>query len=177
MANPADPDPAIPLAYATPAAPVVYATFGQRLLAWVIDSAVLGVIQLIALSAVGGGGTLLGKTGMASDTADAVTGWAMLGMFLLSGWAYYALMEASRWQATLGKRAVGIEVADIEGGYATWVQTSVRFVLKFVSAAIFGMGYPLCLLTRRHQTLHDIGANCVVVKATLRPPALPATAQ
>ena len=151
----------IPLSYDTASA-VVYATFGQRFS--VIDSFVLSALQLVGFAAVGGVGLLLEKSGIAADTAEAITGFGALGMFMVIAWAYYALMEASRWQATLGKRAVGIEVADIEGGYATWVQTSVRFVLRFVSGLILGMGYLLCLLTRRHQTLHDIGANCEVVK-------------
>ena len=168
--------PALPLPYAS-GVTVVYATFGQRLMAWVIDSLVLGVGQIVTVMIGGATATLLGKAGVDSDTADSVGGWLMLALFLLSGWAYYAIFESSRWQATLGKCAVGIEVADIEGGYATLLQTTVRFVLRFVSAFILGFGFLLCLLTRRHQTLHDIGANTVVIRSTPRPPALPASVQ
>ncbi len=49
------------------------------------------------------------------------------------------MLESSRWQATLGKRAVGIVVADIEGGNAAFVKTTVRFFLRIVSALPLGL--------------------------------------
>ena len=41
---------------------------------------------------------------------------AVLSAFaILAAWFYFAALESSRWQATLGKMAVGLRVTDIEG--------------------------------------------------------------
>jgi uncharacterized RDD family membrane protein YckC len=40
----------------------------------------------------------------------------------------------------------------------------VRFFLRIISALPLGLGFLYMLLNRRGQTLHDIAANCVVIR-------------
>jgi uncharacterized RDD family membrane protein YckC len=154
-----------------------FASFGQRMLAWLIDGAVLlavrlGVVLVLGLVALG-----IERAGLETETVKVVGGWVVLALLYLCAWPYYALLEAGQGQGTLGKRAVGIQVEDVEGGRATLAQTSVRFFLRPLSAVILGIGFLMAAFTRRRQAMHDIGANCVVTvrPQTFRPYAPPPT--
>jgi hypothetical protein len=100
-----------PAAHAGPATEVGrYAGFWRRVAAAMID----GIIQVgAALMIVG---LVLGMAG-----GDDVN-WsedAFGGLYYLltwgGGWLYYSLMHSSSWQATLGKRALGIKVTSLSG--------------------------------------------------------------
>lgn len=52
---------------------------------------------------------------------------------ILAAWFYFALMESSPWQATLGKRAVGLCVSDIEGHRLTLRRALGRNLAKCLS--------------------------------------------
>src|SRR5688572_10635944 len=141
------------LPYSTPGAVgTVYAGFGQRLLAWLVDWAVLAVIRFVLIILFGSVGALIDAAGGNTDDYAAALGFTVIATLYLCAWPYYALLEASGMQSTLGKQLVGIQVEDIEGGRATRVQTSVRFFLRLVSALIFGFGFLAALMTSRRQT-------------------------
>jgi len=93
---------------------------------------------------------------------------------LLVGWLYFGLMESSRWQATLGKRAVGIMVTDPEGRRLTFARASGRFFASILSWPLtIGVGYIMAAFTERGQTLHDLIAGTVVVYGRQRPAGPP----
>ena len=171
VAPPPLPVPAV--AYAGPAVRnenVDYASFGQRLGAWLIDRAIVAAGTFFILFLAGMVLSVVGEDVLERDgNARTIFSVGLLLTLVLAPWPYYALCEASRWRGTVGKRAVGIQVEDVEGGHATRVQTSVRFFLKFVSAALLGVGYLMAAFTKRYQALHDIGANTVVTRAPRRP--------
>src|SRR5580704_11322716 len=48
-------------------------------------------------------------------------------IYLIGAWLYWGLMESSSWQATLGKKALGLTVTDLEGKRPTFGRTSGRF--------------------------------------------------
>ena len=81
-----------------------YAGFWRRVAAYLIDSLLLGVVQaLIALTVYA----------IAPDDLRAQANFAPV--VILVGWAYFALMESSPAQATVGKLALGIYVTDRHG--------------------------------------------------------------
>jgi uncharacterized RDD family membrane protein YckC/Tfp pilus assembly major pilin PilA len=82
---------------------------------------------------------------------------------LVSVWLYYALMESSESQATLGKKAVGIKVTDLEGNQISFARATGRLVAHLVSGIIFGIGFAMAVFTSRRQTLHDMIAGTLVV--------------
>ena len=100
------------------------------------------------------------RSGAPSDDAASGLG-AVAG--LLVWWLYYALMESSSRQATLGKMALGIKVVDQEGNPVSFGRATARNVAKLLSGMILMVGYVMAAFTSRKQALHDILAGCLVV--------------
>ena len=73
-------------------------------------------------------------------------------------------MESSLWQATLGKRAVGVYVTDMYGDRLSFGQAMKRAWAKLLSWIIFYIGFFLMLGSPYKQTLHDSMAHTVVLK-------------
>lgn len=137
---------------------VVYSGFWRRVAASLIDSVILGVVGAIL-------GIVLGVTMVSGGTDDTevveLTG-NVVGIFL--GWLYYALMESSSKQATIGKMVMGIKVTDLEGNQISFARASGRHFGKIISSLILAIGYLMMLWTEKKQTLHDKMAGCLVVK-------------
>lgn len=148
--------------------PRAYAGFWRRFLAVFIDGLVLSAAS-VPLNA-----TLDHVLERALDPDAAGTsawrvffiGFAVsLATSALLSWIYNAGMESSPWQATLGKRAVGIVVTDGAGGRIPFLRASVRHFAKYVSFVLFGVGYLIQPFTEKRQALHDIIAGTLVVRA------------
>ena len=77
--------------------------------------------------------------------------------------AYYALMESSANQATVGKMALGIRVTDLAGNRLTFGRATARHFGKIISGLTLGIGYLMVAFTPSKQALHDIMAGCLVV--------------
>lgn len=88
--------------------------------------------------------------------------------------AYYALMHSSSWQATLGKRAFGIKVADLQGNRISPLRGVGRYFAVFISAIPLCLGFLLAAFTERKQALHDMIAGTLVVNAKALPEEIPA---
>jgi len=76
---------------------------------------------------------------------------------------YYALMESSAKQATLGKMAISIKVTDMAGNRISFGRATGRYFGKYVSALIMYIGFLMAGFTQQKQALHDIMAGCLVV--------------
>ncbi len=79
-------------------------------------------------------------------------------------WCYYALFEASSWQATPGKRALKLYVTDLAGRPVTFWRASIRFFARKLSELTFLVGYVLAGFTEKKQALHDLLAGCLVLR-------------
>ena len=77
---------------------------------------------------------------------------------------YGALFESSIWQATPGKKLLGIKVVDYDGNRLEFPQALGRVFFEYFSTATFGLGYLMIAFTERKQGLHDMIAKCLVVK-------------
>ena len=122
-----------------------YAGFGKRLLAYLIDGVIIGLA----------GGILAVFFGYY--------------FYLIFGWLlgalYFILMEGGTWQATLGKRAMGLIVTDMNGDPISYGTATLRYLGKFVSSLILGIGYLMAAFTENHQALHDKIASTLVLCA------------
>lgn len=94
-----------------------------------------------------------------------------LGFFIVLSWAYFAGLESSSWRATLGKRVLGLYVADSHGRRVTFARASGRFLGGRFLAHVppFGFYYFLidCVcagFTPRKRALHDMFAGCLVLR-------------
>jgi uncharacterized RDD family membrane protein YckC len=150
-----------------------YATFGDRLVAIIIDGLIIGA----GATAVG---LVLGALFFSSNSLDLIkTGGEMsdvsilmavitylffMLMVLVGGWLYFALQESSERMATIGKRAMGIVVTDLEGNRITFARATGRYFGKILSQAIMYVGYIMAAFTERKQALHDMISNCLVMK-------------
>ena len=85
-------------------------------------------------------------------------------IFLVGGWLYEALMESSRWQATLGKRAVGLRVVDLGGRHISFGRATARHFAKILSSLILNIGFIMAGFTEKKQALHDLIAGTLVVR-------------
>jgi uncharacterized RDD family membrane protein YckC len=94
-----------------------------------------------------------------------------LCFFAVESWLYYALSESSAWHATLGKRFLGIYVADSAGKPIDSWRASLRFcsgrLLAFVP--VLGGYYfvidCLCVgLTPNKRAIHDRLSGCLVLR-------------
>jgi len=83
--------------------------------------------------------------------------------FTLLKWLYFALMESSAKQATLGKMALGIKVVDLNGSRISFGKATGRYFGKIISALILYIGFMMAGWTVRKQALHDIMAGCLVI--------------
>ncbi len=81
-------------------------------------------------------------------------------------WLYCAGMESGRLGATLGKRALGLEVLDLAGERPGFARASLRFAVR---ALTFPVGWLWIPLTQRRQALHDLAARTIVVRSGRRP--------
>jgi uncharacterized RDD family membrane protein YckC len=142
-------------------AQVEYVGFWWRVLAYIIDSIVTGIVGAIAGFIVGlVVGMGMGPGGAAQQTAE----WIAQGVGIIIGWLYWALMESSAQQATLGKMAIGVIVTDLAGNRISFGRATGRHFAKILSALILCIGYIMVAFTEKKQGLHDQIANTLVVK-------------
>jgi uncharacterized RDD family membrane protein YckC len=152
----------------------VYAGFWMRFLAYIIDAFLLGFVNFIIFIPVLGLVGITAASGAANQDLDSGTAGllvAVMGTMFLSiiavvvvGWLYFALMESSSKQGTLGKMALNLQVTDLEGRKLTFGRATGRYFGKIVSGAIMGIGYIMAGFTQQKQALHDIMAGCLVVR-------------
>jgi uncharacterized RDD family membrane protein YckC len=83
---------------------------------------------------------------------------------MILNWLYYAIFESSSWQATLGKKALGLEVTDLAGNRISFGRATGRFFAKIISTLILFIGYIMAGFTEKKQALHDILAGTLVIR-------------
>jgi len=82
----------------------------------------------------------------------------------LIAWFLYApMLESSDLKGTLGKYWVGIQVVDKNGRRLTFQAALLRNLLKLVSSTLFFIGHLAALFTVRHQAVHDMLADSLVI--------------
>jgi uncharacterized RDD family membrane protein YckC len=88
---------------------------------------------------------------------------AWLALAFVTWFVCSVLFETSSWQATPGKRFLGLEVTDEEGQRISFTQSLIRTSGKVLSAVVVGAGYILGAVDSRRQTLHDKLAKTLVI--------------
>ncbi len=155
---------------------VEYAGFWLRFVTYLIDSVVMGlavVLVLVPLIFLTGLGAFLGQIRTEEDWSDAGF-FLMLGFIFLAAtaslavtWLYHALMESSEWQATVGKKALGLVVTDMAGQRVSFARATGRHFGKIITNMVpMLIGYIMAGFTERKQALHDMIAGCVVLRRT-----------
>lgn len=142
-----------------------YGGFWWRVLAYFIDYILLQIAISVLAGVLGigmGAGMMMWQSGqdMIASTALVTS-----GVFSLVGsWLYFALMESSAMQATVGKLAVGLVVTDMQGHRISFARATGRYFAKILSGLILMIGFIMVAFSGRKQGLHDLLAGTLVWK-------------
>lgn len=151
-----------------------YAGFWWRFLAYLIDSLILSFVSwilLIPLLAIFGISIYsIQESGMDLEENPALIG-SLVFIYVLIimvsvavNWLYFALLESSKLQGTVGKMALRIKVTDYDGNRINFARATGRYFGKILSSMVLMIGYIMAGFTERKQALHDILARCYVIK-------------
>ena len=83
--------------------------------------------------------------------------------------AWFAGFEGGRWQATPGKRLLGLQVIDDDGLPPGVLRAGLRQAAGLLSWLSLNLGHALAAVPPRHQALHDRIAGIRVVRTDARP--------
>lgn len=163
-----------PSAAATVATGLVYAGFWLRFVAYIIDAVLLSVLELVLILiivAVFGLGTVIRNLPENRDVNSIFTATVILAIVVFACavfvviWLYFACMESSRYQGTLGKMALGLIVTDLQARPVSFGRASGRFFAKIITGLIpLCIGYIMAGFTAKKQALHDMIASCLVLR-------------
>jgi len=175
----APPPPILPVAEkeeivseAKPEAPMRPATFFLRGMAFLIDCAIL-FVPLTIFYALGALAIEIPRMWNHSSGQAIIEDWELLNRNIRElawlvavgfGWLYGAGMESSPSQATIGKRWVGIKVADPQGERISFLRATGRYAAKYLSALPCFLGFIMALFSSRGLALHDRLADTRVVR-------------
>lgn len=145
---------------AGPAAGLAYAGFWWRVLAWFIDSILLGIVFFVLLR--------LFLKGIDYGNGNIVwtDGQWVLPVIYVVGILYVPVTWAALGE-TLGHRVLGMEIRRVDDGQRPGIgQVIVRYLGYIVSSIIIGIGFLIAAFDPRKQGLHDKMASTVVVRKT-----------
>jgi uncharacterized RDD family membrane protein YckC len=162
---------------------IAYAGFWLRFVAAIIDGLVLGIpVGILVFMSIASMIPTFIHTAQSNpqDPRAAMVFVAailpriffLIILALAGGWLYWGLMESSAWQATLGKKALGLYVTDLSGNRPTFGRASGRYFagrgISYVPS-IGGLYFLVdCIVagfTERKQALHDMIAGCLVLRS------------
>lgn len=140
-------------------APQYFAAFDQRLLASVIDHFIIfGFYTVIILTSY---------IFIQGKDERIMAFMAPFPIIFIVKLIYGSFAEASVNQATVGKKILGIKVADLEGTRISIGVSFIRNFSKILSVLPVFFGYLYSFLNKKNQCWHDIAANTLVIKERL----------
>ena len=140
-------------------APQYFAAFDQRLLASVIDHFIIfGFYTIVILT------SYIFIHGKDERIMAFLIPFPAIFIIKL---IYGSIAEASRAQATIGKKLLNIKVTDMEGSRLSFGLSLVRNFSKILSVIPVFFGYLYSFLNKKNQCWHDIAANTLVIKDRL----------
>ncbi|WP_419883667.1 RDD family protein [Peribacillus sp. B-H-3] len=147
-----------------------YAGFWIRAAAYLIDGIIVGIplyaiYFVCTMVIVGAAGGFSDEALSDSDSAAIIIGMIILFLItFITVTLYFSWMHSSKWQATLGKKIVGLKVTDLQGNRISFWRAFGRLFAMYLSG-IFYIGYIMAAFTEKKQSLHDLIAGTVVVKS------------
>lgn len=164
------------------AGPIAYGGFWRRVGAAILDAIILWLPTAVILQALGLPLLPPGIEGMSAAEYSAylnsmtpaeaeafvrfmlpqIAKLAVVGAGV--NWTYFALLESSGLQATLGKMTFGLRVTDLDGGRISFARATGRFFGKYLSSLILCIGYLMVAFTEKKQALHDMLAGTLVIR-------------
>jgi uncharacterized RDD family membrane protein YckC len=160
-----------PVVY-TPAGTAPYAGFWIRVVAFILDRIIIGIAAapfyfVLVLP------SLLRIVREAENNGEpspemifSILGGASMFLVILfvGYWLYEALLTASSWQGTIGKRVLRLKVTDEAGNRISFGRSTGRFFAKILSYVTMWIGFIMVAFTDKKRGLHDIIAGTLVTR-------------
>jgi uncharacterized RDD family membrane protein YckC len=144
-----------------------YAGFISRLIAYVIDLAVISIIAVGTTWFVNTVQATLGIQGLLDDSAARFV-LAGLAILLLAG-IYYVFFWTLTGQ-TPGKMVMGVRVVALDGRSLSLGRSIIRAIGYLLSALALYLGFLWILMDNRRQGWHDkLAGSCVIYTWDARP--------
>jgi uncharacterized RDD family membrane protein YckC len=128
---------------------MTYGGFWIRFIAYLVDSLIV---------TIGFVGIMLLISAMGLELAGAEF------IFLVISILYWALMQSSKRQATIGKSLCGLKVGGPNGERISVARALGREAAKIISSLTLLIGFIIAAFTRNKQALHDFVASTYVVR-------------
>jgi predicted Zn finger-like uncharacterized protein len=136
------------------------AGFWIRVVSYLLDSVLLGVVQLVLSLLIG---LAIGMMGIAAEGDPAIN--TVIWLFGVSLSISYAVFFIGYCGQTPGKMALRIKVIRTDGSPLTYGRAARREVLgKFISSILLGIGYLMVAFDSKKQGLHDKISDTYVIK-------------
>jgi uncharacterized RDD family membrane protein YckC len=148
-----------------PPHPTDYAGFWRRVFAEVLDTLLLTFV-LFPVEIILGIVVVMATDANENSSLIPIARILIDLVSLFAWWLYSSLLESSPWQATLGKKALGIRVTDLNGSRISFGRASGRYFAKVLSGLICFVGLIMVAFTERKQGLHDLMAGTLVLKGS-----------
>ena len=152
-------------AQAAEPAPIQYAGFPGRLVAWVIDQVVLGVVLVVCVFALAIVFVATSSTG-GEELSDSAS--LTLGLLVVFGSpvlvAAYHVFTTAWLGGTFGKRVLGYRVVTTDLRRVGVARATGRCLAQLVSVLGLGLGYLWIGVDSRKQGWHDRIADTLVVR-------------
>ncbi|MDR1123582.1 MAG: RDD family protein [Elusimicrobiota bacterium] len=136
----------------------IYAGFWKRFIALIIDAVIISFCSVPFVFIFRPSRTPEGGFGLAFNI-----------FVFFANLMYYALLESSPWQATIGKKIIGIKVVDLEYKRIDFFTAAIREFSKILSGFILCLGYIMAAFTSQKRALHDFIGGTLVVNDYFEP--------
>jgi len=157
-----------------PAPGVEFASYGARIVGYIIDVIILGIvgtiIGVLALGILFGGSSFtIDSTGQVTSGSISVggvyaviVGSILIGIVTLLYFPWFWV----RGGQTPGQRMMGIRVVrDTDGGPISWGSAFLRLIGYWISSVVFYLGYIWVFIDKRRRGWFDLIGGTVVIKA------------
>jgi len=143
-----------------------YRGFWIRVVASVIDSIILFILWVPFLFLMNLNGAIAmsqAENELAETIVALILGMTITLMQQILYWLYYAILHSSAWQATVGKKLLGLVVVDEHGDRISFGRATGRYAAILLSTLLFGIGLLMVGWTERKRGLHDMLAGTYVI--------------
>jgi len=134
---------------------ILRAGFWRRTAAFMLDYLIVFLGLFVAFAFLGAI-----TRGFSRESAESLG--ALVGVLVY--WLYFVNSESGPRQATIGKRTLSIKVVGFDGKRISFGKASGRHFAKILSSLTMGIGFVMCVFTKRKQCLHDMASNCLVIR-------------
>lgn len=154
------------IAVAGAQAGIHYAGFWIRFLAYIIDAIIIEIGVVIISGIIG---AVIGLTahGQSQETLSAIAGGVGAIIAIIVVISYQVYFNSGRWQATPGKRLLGIHLITVSGKpVGGWLAVG-RYFAYFISWLPFCLGFMVIGWNEEKKGFHDMICNTRVVYGKL----------